>query len=88
MGLCIRRCGVRATMSAGLLTAAACYAATVPLTLAADAASAHAGRAAAVLLISLGGQAAGTAGTASFAATNNASPRSKPAATGAHTPQR
>ena len=81
MGRCIKRCGVRSAMRAGLLCAALAFALSVPLTLAADTAREGMGIAVITLLNSLATMASSTAGVASFAATNNAAERF-PARTG------
>lgn len=84
MGRFIKRRGVRGAMRAGLLAAALAYSALVPAALALDAVTPALGVAACVLLNSVANMAAGTAGTASFAATNNAA-RRFPACAGAIT---
>ena len=62
MGRCIKRCGVRSAMRAGLLCAALAFALSVPLTLAADAAREGMGIAVITLLNSLATMASSTAG--------------------------
>lgn len=63
---------MRFALRSSLLLCTFVYAATVPLTLAADAIHPLAGTAMCVLLVAIGNAASGTASTASFAATNNA----------------
>jgi hypothetical protein len=72
MGLCIRKCGVRFALRAGLLTVSITFAMIVPAVLNAAVLSTTAGVMVCVFLNALGNAASATASTACFAATNNA----------------